>query len=398
MTVTGLSTGDEVSWTTSGTHNRVLIENISNDDGITGNNNNTFDIGGFSIGASSADSAVVGSAVHFEDDGPTIAVEDSSGTYSTGTQGTWSNDPGSDGFNSLSLTLDSYSINGVAGTGSVTLTKTGDFTFSGSIVDDFTDDGIANAQTFEFTLTFNPDGTYDLVVTTPPTSTSTFDTSQGSLKAGGPDAVQTLLFGGSESGADDIVFFSVVPNASPNDILGLVVSGATDLTEEQIEASGSSALNAASQMNVSTSGIGVNNNNLNTGESFVVNPETVVDTVTVFIDNSVGGYNPSTEQLYYTIYYTDGTISAPILVTADMLEPVTSGVASGGVSFTIDGGDKRIDAVQLTMGTGTIKIPVIQFTVETVFNPQPISMNFTATITDNDGDSQQDTFSIDLTP
>ena len=49
LTVTGLSTGDQVRWTTSGTHNRVLIENISNADGVSGNDNNTFDIGGFGI-------------------------------------------------------------------------------------------------------------------------------------------------------------------------------------------------------------------------------------------------------------------------------------------------------------------------------------------------------------
>ena len=48
LTITGLSTGDQVKWTTSGTHNRVLIENISNTDGVSGNDNNTFDIGGFS--------------------------------------------------------------------------------------------------------------------------------------------------------------------------------------------------------------------------------------------------------------------------------------------------------------------------------------------------------------
>jgi hypothetical protein len=49
LTVTGLSTGDQVRWTTSGTHNRVLIENLSNADGVAGNDNNTFDIGGFSL-------------------------------------------------------------------------------------------------------------------------------------------------------------------------------------------------------------------------------------------------------------------------------------------------------------------------------------------------------------
>jgi len=167
-------------------------------------------------------------------------------------------------------------------------------------------------------------------------------------------------------------------------------------------------------MNVSTSGIGVNNNNLNgasegsgTGifagttitpgdESFVVNPEVAVDKVTVFIDNSVGGYNPATEDLYYTVYYTDGTVSAPTDVTANMLTPVTTGVAAGGKSFDIDAGAKQIDAVQLTMGEGTIKVPVIQFSVEQAFNPEPLNMNLTATLTDKDGDTNKDTFSIAL--
>jgi hypothetical protein len=49
LTVTGLNSGDVVEWTTSSPHNRVLIENISDDDGIAGNDNNTFDIGGFAL-------------------------------------------------------------------------------------------------------------------------------------------------------------------------------------------------------------------------------------------------------------------------------------------------------------------------------------------------------------
>ncbi|TWA93885.1 beta strand repeat-containing protein [Bradyrhizobium stylosanthis] len=74
LIITGLSTGDKVQWTTSGTHNRVLIENISATDGISGNDNNTFDIGGFSLSSANAASAVVGTAVHFEDDGPAAGI------------------------------------------------------------------------------------------------------------------------------------------------------------------------------------------------------------------------------------------------------------------------------------------------------------------------------------
>jgi hypothetical protein len=71
-------------------------------------------------------------------------------------------------------------------------------------------------------------------------------------------------------------------------------------------------------------------------------------------------------------------------------------VAEGGKFFVIDGGTKQIDAVQLTMGAGTVKIPVIQWTIEEEFNPQPLSLDFTATLFDGDDDFDSDTFSIDL--
>ncbi|CAN7634698.1 DUF5801 repeats-in-toxin domain-containing protein [Pararhizobium sp. LjRoot238] len=74
LIITGLSSGDTVQWTTSGTHDRVLIENISNADGISGNDNNTFDIGGFSIVTSSSASEFVGQQIVIEDDGPTAGI------------------------------------------------------------------------------------------------------------------------------------------------------------------------------------------------------------------------------------------------------------------------------------------------------------------------------------
>lgn len=74
LVITGLSTGDTVQWTTTGTHNRVLIENISDNDGVAGNDNNTFDIGGFSIATPSSASTFVGQQIVIEDDGPTAAL------------------------------------------------------------------------------------------------------------------------------------------------------------------------------------------------------------------------------------------------------------------------------------------------------------------------------------
>lgn len=399
-----------------------------------------------------------------EDDAPEVNVEDTSlnasdttATYSTGAQGDWSDAPGADGFGSLAVTFDEYQINAngfvTATPSNSTFGKTGDFTFAGSITDDFNGNDIDD--TVSFTLTFNNDGTYDVVVTTPPGGVTTFDTSQGTLAPGGPDAVQTLLFGGNpptQDGNDDIVFFGAVATAPredgpgggvlPNDIEDLVVVGEPDLTESQIEAffvpppnQIPTLINSATQMNVSTSGIGINNNNLDStastaqgegafagttitpgDESFVVNPEPLVDSMKVYISSTVQGYNPVTEDLYYTVYFADGSVSALNPVEeSDLtryannqtteegpdgtLQPLPK-EAKGGSSFVVDGGDKKIDAVQLTMGQGTIKIPIIAFTIETDFDPESLDMRFTAEEFDGEPepDSDTDTFEVNFEP
>jgi hypothetical protein len=89
-------------------------------------------------------------------------------------------------------------------------------------------------------------------------------------------------------------------------------------------------------------------------------------------------------------------------VTSGMLEaalrtdPMVPQAARGGKFFEIDGGDKKIDAVQLTMGTGTIKVPVIQWTIESTFDPQDLQLDFTATLTDGDSDPDTDPSSVFL--
>ena len=60
----------------------------------------------------------------------------------------------------------------------------GNYVFNGTINDDFNGDGVSD--TVSFKLTFDPThNTYNINVTTPPTTVTTFDTSQGSLAAGG---------------------------------------------------------------------------------------------------------------------------------------------------------------------------------------------------------------------
>jgi hypothetical protein len=382
----------------------------------------------------------VGDRFTFKDDGPAVTVDDASGTYAAGAQGVWDPSPGADGFsatNAVNVTFDSYEID-LLGTTTTTATnstfaRTGDYSFAGSITDDFNGDGVND--TVSFTLVFDPVAeTYDLQVTAAPGGSVTRDSSQGALKAGGPDPVRTLLFGGSppsEAGADDVVFFGVVPTAPvsgvpggnalaeppqvPNDLLDLVYPGATDLTEDQIQAflfptnQIPTLINSSTQMNVSTSGIGINNNNLDGSgagiqagdESFVFNPEEEVDSVRVYISNSVGGYNTASEALHYRVYHIDGTVSDLTLVSDGMLndalrtDPTVPQPAAGGKYFEIDTG-KKIDAVQFIMEVGSIKIPVIQWTIDTAVDPEPLRLDFTAALFDGDSDSDTDSFSIDL--
>lgn len=50
----------------------------------------------------------------------------------------------------------------------------------------------------------------------------------------------------------------------------------------------------------------------------------------------------------------------------------------------------------MVVANGTIKVPVIQFSVLQALVPQPLTMNLTATLTDGDNDTKQDPFSITL--
>jgi hypothetical protein len=155
-------------------------------------------------------------------------------------------------------------------------------------------------------------------------------------------------------------------------------------------------------MNVSTAGIGVDNNLLQgdddaaiggTDESFVINPEILASSVEIFIDNSVQGYSHTDgERLYYKAFFEDGTNSGNILVTDDL------GLTNKGqeASFVVDGGGQLIDAVQLTMASGDVKIPNIVFVQETEVLASDIKLDFTATVTDGDGDTATDSFSADL--
>lgn len=178
--------------------------------------------------------------------------------------------------------------------------------------------------------------------------------------------------------------------------------GAPDPDQTTLQNGNFAAIDYTKTITVSTSGIGDANNvlqgdsssGITTGdESFTANPATQFTSVKVLIDNSVGGYSYSSgEQLYYRLIYSDGTNSGQVLVTQDL------GLANKGqqTSFTVDGGGKLIDAIQLSMGSGTVKIPAIQFTTVTDNLADGLKLGFSASIGDGDGDTASSSFVANL--
>lgn len=365
-------------------------------------------------------------AFEIEDDGPTLAFGNLVGTGTDLPQfGFWSKDAGTDGPNvdDLQIALTGFQLGGVdQAAGSFSLTEgtpspdgSGNYTWTGSLSGDFNNDGMVDATPLTFTLTARSDGKYVLDLAAPVQSTTTTDTADGGLGAGGPDAVQTLFIPEPPATPKEtVVFFSAKINASAADIATGIIQGATDPTEAQLEGLNPPATLASfidpRSMNVSTAGIGVDNNNMNgygasgdsaiiddpagntpSDDSMVINPGTLVDKVRVYIDNSVTGYDyAGGERLQYRVFYENGTWSDYTTVVGDL------GKGNAPKFFEIDGAGQKIDAVQLTMLYGEIKIPNIQFVTVTESVAKDISLDFTASLTDADGDTVSSDFSADL--
>jgi len=414
-TVTGIKAGYQIEYTTAADHNRVLIENGAALD-AKGNTHADFDIGGLTLRQASTTTAEIGSQMIFEDDGPTLAFGNLIGTGTQlAQQGYWNMGAGADGLDAngldISLVNDQFTLvrpDNTTTTGTGTLVEqspspdgNGAYQFAGTLTGDFDNNAATADTTVHYTLSAYANGTYALDLEEGFRSTVVLSSADGSLAAGGPDPVRTLMIG-----SEDVVFFAanpLAPQTGDNSILTGIGLGAPDPTEAQLQTNPLPSFIGSSTMNVSTSGIGVANNNLegnttagiNAGdESFVINPETLLTSMKIFIDNSVQGYNPATEELYYTIYYDNGTTSGtPIKVQAADLHVE----AGGQKSFTVQwDGSHLIDAVQLTMGLGTVKIPVIQFIKETQSLANDIQLSFNATTTDKDGDTATSAFDANL--
>ncbi|WP_413704132.1 DUF5801 repeats-in-toxin domain-containing protein [Pseudomonas sp. Pseusp16] len=362
----------------------------------------------------------IGQNLVFKDDGPALAFGNLIGTGSVLAQsGFWNMATGADGLGAagldISLVNNQFTLvrpDNTTTTGTGTLHElspspdvNGAYQFAGTLTGDFDNNAATANTTVDYTLTAYADGRYALDLVQGFSSTIVLSSADGSLDAGGPDSVRTLLIPQTSnpaipSASEEIVFFSAKALATTADILTGIGLGAPDPTEAALQTNPLPSYIDPAAMNVSTSGIGVGNNvfqgdNLAAisaaDESFVINPESLLTGMKVFIDNSVAGYNTATEDLYYRIYYADGTFSNRVEVNT--LTPE----AGGQVSFLIQKeGTTLIDAVQLTMGRGDVKIPVIQFIQQSESLASDVQLAFSATLTDKDGDSATSTFDANL--
>ncbi|WDH20423.1 beta strand repeat-containing protein [Pseudomonas chlororaphis] len=405
-----------LSLTVAGAYTFSLLQPL---DHAAGNDENDLTINlGSLLQATDKDGDTVTAAadklvITVDDDTPTLAFGNLIGTGTDqAQQGYWNMGSGADGLGAAGL--DISLVNGqftlvrpddTTTTGTGTLVEqspspdaNGAYQFAGTLTGDFDNNAATADTTVHYTLSAYANGTYALDLEEGFRSTIVLSSADGSLDAGGPDPVRTLTIG-----SEDIVFFGanpLAPASGANSIQTGIGLGASDPTEAQLQTNPLPSYIGSAALNVSTAGIGVANNLLQgdnqaaigaADESFVVNPESLLTSMKVFIDNSVGGYNTATEDLYYRVFYEDGTFSN--LIEVNTLTPE----AGGQVSFTVEqSATSLIDAVQLTMARGEIKIPTIEFTHETESLASDVKLAFNATVTDKDGDTATSAFDANL--
>ncbi|AZC96359.1 DUF5801 repeats-in-toxin domain-containing protein [Pseudomonas chlororaphis] len=405
-----------LSLTVAGAYTFTLLQHL---DHAAGNDENDLTINlGSLLQATDKDGDTVTAAadklvITVDDDTPTLAFGNLIGTGTDlAQQGYWNMAAGADGLGAAGL--DISLVNGqftlvrpddTTTTGTGTLVEqspspdaNGAYQFAGTLTGDFDNNAATANTTVHYTLSAYANGTYALDLEEGFRSVIVLSSADGALDAGGPDPVRTLTIG-----TEDIVFFGanpLAPASGANSIQTGIGLGASDPTEAQLQTNPLPSFIGSAALNVSTAGIGIANNLLQgdnqaaigaADESFVVNPESLLTSMKVFIDNSVGGYNTATEDLYYRVFYEDGTFSN--LIEVNTLTPE----AGGQVSFTVEkSATSLIDAVQLTMARGEIKIPTILFTHETESLASDVKLAFNATVTDKDGDTATSAFDANL--
>ncbi|MDU8913505.1 DUF5801 repeats-in-toxin domain-containing protein, partial [Aestuariicoccus sp. MJ-SS9] len=397
------------------------------------------------------DTVAIGDKVVFRDDGVSTSVENLVGSGTSDPQfGLWNADFGTDdpyvwdgspgSTTPVAVSIDSFTIGSTTyDTPTITdmtfdgVGTDGEYYLSGTLLADFDGDGTPGdvdpddlAEAIDFTMVFNPDGTYILNLSGGFSTTFTQSTDDGTLPNGGPDPVQTLTFDplGPEN---DVIFYAVEYDAV---VLSELVDSLGYL-EEDLNKDGDPTtpgtdvsvneflydwINGDWEQNVGDQGFGVNNNNMNgyndpaLNESFVINPDRDVSSFELEMPSTGGpSYqytedelgDPTGDLLEYRLIYTTpdggGNYFSDWFQITDADLTTKPGTSSEFVTIDSRGTDTRlIDGVQVVMTNGEVKISTISFTVQEGVIAEPVSIDMTATVTDGDRDTASDSFSVSL--
>ncbi|MBI3908729.1 MAG: hypothetical protein HY309_25685, partial [Pseudomonas fluorescens] len=216
----------------------------------------------------------IGQNLVFRDDGPALSFGNLIGTGSVLAQsGFWNMATGADGLGAagldISLVNDHFTLvrpDNTTMTGTGTLHElaqspdaNGAYHFAGTLTGDFDNNTATSDTNVDYTLTAYADGHYALDLVQGFSSTIVLSSANGSLAAGGPDSVRTLLIPHTDNPAipstsEEIVFFSAKALALPADILTGIGLGASDPTEATLQTNPLPAYIDPASMNVSASG------------------------------------------------------------------------------------------------------------------------------------------------
>ncbi|EKP0279205.1 VWA domain-containing protein [Aeromonas bestiarum] len=222
-------------------------------------------------------------------------------------------------------------------------------------------DGSGQPPEVFYTLTLNEDNTYSFNLVTPqPTQTFSIGSQFG---AGGP--VETI---GVTAGGIGVLFDGLLFNGSVNSPQNLPSSDADDL-------------------NPNNNGFGIKNGNLDNNEGFKVSTTAAVDGLSF---NVYGVGNTNTSTIQWVAYAADG------VTIVDSGALVLSGL-NGSMqlaSIEPDGEFSQLYVRFVLDGNDSVRIE--NFGVIDKITPPDIELDFSATLTDGDGDQSSANFTVSI--
>jgi hypothetical protein len=332
--VTGLNSGYIVEWHTTSDHNQVLIQDTAG----------KFDLGGFGITSGSSQTTSLAGHAYAEDSGPAMTghalpaddfVQVANAVNSTDTN-SFTLAPGTDGLSSA--TGLGYTIVGSADT-------SGDYTwaYNDSSHTSITESYKGSAL-FSLSLNSATGGYTMTMLGTLPYSSLDLDTNN--IKAGGP------------TGSIDV---------------GTLNNGG-----DYVEIGGTYNNGTAGQVNASNANVGVNNGNLDSGESLSFSLFSSTGTLIPFY-----GLNMGTKTAQGATYHLYGVLDSDHTTVVDLgIQSLSKG---GEITYS---GNVLLDSIVVTETSGNaVKIGLAG--VHLLLPPADTGFHFTAQLTDGDGDYAQ---------